>query len=51
MESASFSHTEISFDSFPQTYVEKQHAHTVHWPMKAVAVKEACGLTFWGWEK
>lgn len=30
MESASFSHTEISFDSFPQTYVEKQHAHTVH---------------------
>lgn len=29
MESASFSHAEISFDSFPQTYVEKQHAHTV----------------------
>lgn len=30
MESASFSHTEINFDSFPQTYVEKQHAHAVH---------------------
>lgn len=49
MESASFSHTEISFDSFSQTYFEKQHAHTVYWPMKAIdAMEEACGLTYWG---
>lgn len=52
MESASFSHTEISFDSSPQTYVWKQHAHTVHWPIKAInALGEACGLTYWGWGK
>lgn len=29
MESARFSHTEISFDSFSQIYFEKQHAQTV----------------------
>lgn len=52
MESASFSHAEISFDSFPQTYVEKQHAHTVHWPIQAISsMEEACGLTCWGWDK
>lgn len=48
MESASFSHTEISFDSFSQTYFEKQHAHTVNWSIKAIdAVDEACGLAYW----
>lgn len=47
MESASFSHTEISFDSFPQTYFEKQHAHTVQWPIKAIgAMEEPVGFPF-----
>lgn len=52
MESASFFHTLKLALILPQTYVEKQHALTLHWPIKAtVRAEEACGLTCWGWRE